>query len=253
MLVSRQQPVTTIRPCLTPQMVLSSSQSVATWAITRFSSRQPPGLSLLESSVFDTHILGPCVMKELNIILFTLILAIFVSCQADLNPGDAFPSAPVTKSDDSSSIVDTLRLSKEDALKIVEPITSKYPDRWVDISNDIIPAGTSIAYNPLGHIREVDDLKYYNSPNFDAWLLVIEGDLSIMGIQPITHIFVNVVTGEYITVELNGRAIIEWDSSRYVFEYPAEDGTLEVRDYSLPPERSSSHGKYAVIYHGLFT
>jgi hypothetical protein len=189
-------------------------------------------------------------MKELNIILFTLILAIFVSCQADLNPGDAFPSAPVTKSDDSSSIVDTLRLSKEDALKIVEPITSKYPDRWVDISNDIIPAGTSIAYNPLGHIREVDDLKYYNSPNFDAWLLVIEGDLSIMGIQPITHIFVNVVTGEYITVELNGRAIIEWDSSRYVFEYPAEDGTLEVRDYSLPPERSSSHGKYAVIISG---
>ena len=186
-------------------------------------------------------------------ILVSFGLLSSVSCQKELTVLNESPLMPVTKSGDSDNITsqsDSIIISKWDALKIVEPITSKYPDRWVDISNDVISANTRIAYNPLGHIREIDDLSYYTSPDNDAWLLVLEGDLSIMGTQPITHIFVNAVTGKYDTVELNGRAIVDWDTSRYNIESSNEDSALEVRDFSTPPERTSSHAKFAVLISG---
>lgn len=191
-------------------------------------------------------------MKKISFTALMAILA-FVSCQEDLIVND-FLSEPVTKSGDSDTLfsnkVDTVKISKCDALKIVEPITSKYPGRWVDISDDIILAGTKIAYNQLGHIREVDDLSYYCSPDYDAWGLVVDGDLSVMGPQSIIHIFVNVSTGEYDVVELSGRAIVKWDTSRYVFEYPDKDSIPNARDFSVPPPRTSSHAKYAVLISG---
>lgn len=56
-------------------------------------------------------------------------------------------------------------ISKEEALKRVEPLASRYPDRWIDISDGIIPAGTTIAYNAGG---EYDYQWYSTNP---AWMI----------------------------------------------------------------------------------
>ena len=198
-------------------------------------------------------------MKKYDLIVFSALLML-VSCQEQLTVVDDISSTPVTKSvntDDvfladslKNSTADTVRISKWDAMKIVEPITSKYPDRWVDISNEIIPAGTRIAYNETGHFMDIDDLSYYDSPDFDSWLLVIESDLSIMGLQSQTHIFVNTSTGEFTTIDLDGRAIVEWDTSRYVFEDSPKDIEKPTTDSNALPVRGFTHAKYAVIISG---
>lgn len=198
-------------------------------------------------------------MKKYSI-LMSLVLLALVSCQEELNINNDILSTPVTKNRDSDSSfgtdttslneTDTCKISKWDALEIVEPITSKYPDRWVYISNEIIPAGSLISYNMLGHTREVDKQSFYTSPDFDAWLLMIEEDLSIMGQQNVLHLFVDVNSGEVFSKELAGRAIVDWDTSRNVILDSADDPLLTTRDFSTPPDRSSSHGKYAVIISG---
>ena len=182
----------------------------------------------------------------------------FVSCQAGLNIGDVFQDTPLTKSGDSTLFVDTLSLnkadslqiSKWDALKIVEPITSKYPDRWVDISNSIIPANTSIAYNNLGEYLDVDNLSYLLSPDYDSWLLSLGCNQSFLGKQEVLHLFVNVNTGEFKEVYLEGRAIVEWDYSRYTF-LQTDKKTDRNNSKDLPPVlRNTNPNKWAVIISG---
>lgn len=181
-------------------------------------------------------------------LLFASLLTI-VSCQKGRELKDDVLSEPLTRSIGSSSRVYTPHISKEDALKIVEPITSKYPDRWVDISDEIIPAGTRIAYNTLGHQLDIDDRSYCLSPDYDSWLLVIDNDASITGSHRHIHLFVNIVSGEYSTMELEGRAIIEWDTARNICIHPETISGFEKKDQRLP-ERSNGSTQWAVIISG---
>lgn len=142
-------------------------------------------------------------------------------------------------------------ISKEEALKRVEPLASRYPDRWIDISDGIIPAGTTIAYNLMGHHVDVDDCAYVQSPDYDAWLLVIEKDPDILGAQSLVHIFVDVESGSYTTMELEGRAIIEWDTSRNIYVPSKTDQTIKSMTSQRQPERNGgSTTKWAVIISG---
>lgn len=60
-----------------------------------------------------------------------------------------------------------------EALSIIKPETDQYPDRWVDISKDIIPAGASIDYAPLGIKALQREGAVVKSPNYDSWLAVV--------------------------------------------------------------------------------
>ncbi len=188
-------------------------------------------------------------MQDRISILFVSLLAI-MSCQKWQELATDSPVVSFTRSVDSSSENDSSIISKEDALRIVEPITSKYPDRWVDVSNEIILAGTKIAYNTMGHQVDIEDRSYCQSPDYDSWLLVIDKDASYLGSQHLIHIFVDVNSGVYSSIELEGRAIIEWDTSRNIY-IPSET-ISEVDDTEVLriPERSSGTTRWAVIISG---
>ena len=115
-----------------------------------------------------------------------------VACQEELLVKGDYPIEPITKSGEEPSDGKEPAISKWDALKIVEPITSKYPDRWVDISDKIILPATTIAYNTMGYRVDRDDLSYCKSPEFASWLVVIGKDVSILGRQRLVHIFINI-------------------------------------------------------------
>ena len=173
-----------------------------------------------------------------------------MSCQKERELVNDVPLEPLTRSIDSASGDHTPHISKEEALKIVEPITSKYPDRWVDISNEIILAGTEISYNQLGHVIEVDDISYITSPTFDAWLIVIGFNPTYLGKQELLHIFVSVETGEISEQWVNGKAIVEWDTSRKIYCYDDSIPTISKRVISSPPARGVASSKWAVIISG---
>lgn len=189
-------------------------------------------------------------MKKIVSVLLMGTMA-FMSCQKERELMNNVPFEPLSRSIDSAFGGQTPHISKEEALKIVEPITSKYSDRWVDISDEIIPAGTRIAYNTMGHQLDIDDLSYCLSPDFDSWLLVIDNDASITGSHRHIHFFVNVMTGEYLTVELEGRAIIEWDTARNICIYPETiSGFDGKKSNQRLPERSYGVTQWAVIISG---
>lgn len=174
----------------------------------------------------------------------------FMSCQKERKLMNDVPLEPLTRSIDSALGGHTPHISKKEALKIVEPITSKYPDRWVDISDEIIPAGTRIAYNTVGHLMDVDDCSYCLSPGYDSWLLVIDNDLAVSGKEQHIHIFVDVESGVYSTMELKGRAIIGWDTSRNICIHSDEESRTDGVTNQRLPERSSSTTRWAVIISG---
>lgn len=183
-----------------------------------------------------------------------LVGILLMGCQKDIVILNGSPSTLLTKSGDPDTLttnkIDTIMVSKWDALKIVEPITSKYPDRWVDISNDVIPANSIIAYNDLGVQLEVDDLQYTISPDYDSWLLSLGYDQSFLGKQSILHFYVNVYTGEYKEVNLEGRAIVEWDYSRYTFVNTDKNTNRNNSKDSPPALRNTTPNKWAVIIGG---
>ena len=181
-----------------------------------------------------------------------------VSCQTELTTGTVNPSEFLTKGGGPSmetdsltdNTVDSLLICKEDALKIVEPITKYYPDRWVDISDKIIPAGTRIAYNMLGHLLENEEPQYFISPDFDAWLVVVDFDPTFLGRQTLLHIFVNVQSGEILEQRINGRAIISWDTSRNIYLEDDKYQSITPRDHSRPTTTRTTPIKWAVIISG---
>ena len=185
-----------------------------------------------------------------KIILSAIFLMALVACQEELLVKGDYPIEPITKSGEEPSDGKEPAISKWDALKIVEPITSKYPDRTVFISDQLIPADTEIAYNMLGHVMDIDDLSYYKTPEFDSWLILIEGDESIMGEQPILHLFVDAQTGQYTEVELRGKAIVGWDTSRETNTVSKDE--IRITDFTsrTAPERSSGPAKFAVLLSG---
>ena len=189
-------------------------------------------------------------MKKVVSVLVVGMLVV-LSCQKGQVPVSDLSREVLTRSVSSVLKVDSSPISKEDALKIVEPITSEYPDRWVDISNEIVPAGTRIAYNAMGHQLDNEDCSYCISPDYDSWLLVIDNDASITGSQYHIHIFVDVASGKYSTMKLKGRAIISWDTARNICIRPKTiSGVDGNNNCQRLPVRSSGTTQWAVIISG---
>lgn len=185
-----------------------------------------------------------------KIILSAIFLMALVSCQEELLIKGDYPIEPVTKSGEEPSDGKEPAISKWDALKIVEPITNKYPDRWVDISDSIIPAKTSIAYNTIGYPLEIDDLSYCTSPEFDSWLIVVGFNPNSLGKQTLLHLFVNTLTGEIIEYWLDGKAIVQWDTSRNTYSLtPSAPVDPRREEYPYLVTRSSPT-RWAVIVSG---
>lgn len=189
------------------------------------------------------------IMHGFRFVLFMGVLSFF-SCQKGQDFVEEPPSDNLCHS--ANVVLETVSfpLCKDDAFKIVEPICRKYPDRWVDISNEIIPAGTKIAYNTMGQQVDHDDLSYCQSPDYDSWLLVVDKDLSILGRQHLIHIFVDVKSGDYSIQELEGRAIVDWDISRNIYVFPEEVNGNNEMNIVRPPERSLGTTSWAIIISG---
>ena len=178
-------------------------------------------------------------------------LLTFVSCQEDRIIFNESPLTPVTKSGDLATVIsesDTIMISKWGALKIAEPITNKYPDRWVDISNEIIPANSKIEYSTYGLKEKEEHALFFDSPSFDSWLLVVGPNLAINGRQTRLHIFVNVNNGEVVQKWINGLAVIEWDTSTEISI--KNESEIHLREKTAPSPSRTSPTKWAVILSG---
>lgn len=188
----------------------------------------------------------------------SLVLLALASCQEELNISNGILSIPVTKSGDSDSAfgtdtmsvnkTDTIKISKWDALEIVEPITSKYPDRWVNVSNEVVPAGTMIEYSTYGVPETKESAVYFKSPDFNSWLLVVGPDMAINGRQQQLHLFVDTNSGEVVSKLIEGQAVAIWDTSRDV--YLENDSRTTLMEKSAPTPTRTSPNKWAVIISG---
>lgn len=177
-------------------------------------------------------------------ILLLYCSLLLAACQDILDSENKFQSSPTDQIEVSEP-----KISKDDVLKIIEPTSSKYPDRLVDISENIIPAQTVISYNAFGVQTTEDPATTIISPNYDSWLAVIGPDFTINGPQKQLHIFVNTETGEYFEILLDGRAVVEWDDSKNVYDDSNSDYTkLSSKTFPSSPSRTSS--KWAVILSG---
>lgn len=185
-----------------------------------------------------------------NLIYLALINLIISSCQDNLSPENDYLVESSLKNNgvtiDSNSINS---ISKEDALRIIKPLTDRYPDRWVDISDNIIPAKSLIGYNALGIKRDGDSPATFEAPDYDSWLAVIGPDGTVNGGQELLHIFINSSNGDFSEIRINGRAIVDWDTSRNVYVTHETDNT-RLMNKILPNTRSSNPTQWAVILSG---
>lgn len=176
--------------------------------------------------------------------LSSATLLLLVSCQESLNFENGFYRSSTTQFEASELII-----NKDDVLKIIEPISCKYPDRWVDVSENIIPAQTTIEYTAFGVKTEETSKTTIVSPKYDSWLAVIGPDFTINGPQKLLHIFVNAETGEYSEIILDGRAVVAWDDSRYTYDCSNSDYS-KLTPKTLPNSPSRTSSKWAVILSG---
>ena len=176
--------------------------------------------------------------------LSSATLLLLVSCQESLNFENELYRFSTTQLEASELIID-----KDDVLKIIEPISCKYPDRWVDVSENIIPAQTTIEYNAFGVKTEETSKTTIVSPKYDSWLAVIGPDFTINGPQKQLHFFINIETGEYFEILLDGRAVVEWDDSRNIYDYSNADYS-QLLPKILPNSPSRSSSRWAVILSG---
>ena len=112
---------------------------------------------------------------------------------------------------------ETFPLTMEDAIKKVEKIIEKYPDRDWYASKSPIEPGTVLQYSFLGVRYDRPELmKEYASPGYKAWLIVLAEDLSGgPDSEDCLHLFVNADSGKVEQVWLHGRVIVEWGSDPY--------------------------------------
>ncbi|MCQ2147844.1 MAG: C13 family peptidase [Bacteroidales bacterium] len=182
-------------------------------------------------------------------IILPLFAFFIISCakEVDFNGMDnsSYSSEDLVLSVEESKV----NISKEEALKIAEDIVSQFPDRWADISNNIVPANSELQYNILGFKSEIP-CKTVMSPNFDSWLIRIESDPLINGGGPAMHVFVNVKTGEIEKKLLDGAVLYDWDESRYTFvENNAQPESISTLSNTVQSVSSASK-KWAVIVNG---
>ncbi|MCQ2172562.1 MAG: C13 family peptidase [Bacteroidales bacterium] len=184
--------------------------------------------------------------KFMRPLVLSLVLVI-ASCEGYLidDSQNSFENhAELTK-----SYSDTSYLSKIDALEIVEPVIRKYPDRWVDISQDLIMPNTTIEYNAYG-IKFGDAVApSTKSPEYESWLIVIGPDVTLNGGQKQLHIFVNALSGEFVETWLDGCAIMNWDTSRNAYiDNGVDNSRLMPKELQRSPSPTPS--RWAVIISG---
>ena len=112
---------------------------------------------------------------------------------------------------------DSCVLSMDEAVKKVEKIIKKYPNRAWYVSKSILEPETMIHYSRSGRLWERPELIHeYTSPNYRAWLVMLDEDYS--GLNPdynCLHLFINAETGKVEQVWLEGQAIVEWGSDPF--------------------------------------
>lgn len=179
-------------------------------------------------------------------VVHLFLFLMFISCQKN----DRIPPLGFEVADGDVGQTGNIapQVTKEEALKIIEVIWQKYPERWIDISRDVVPAGSYIEYNNWGVKTSSSDALTYISPEYDSWLLVVGPDTNINGPQRLLHVFLNVITGDCMEVWLDGRAIVEWDISRNNYVDNKEELLVQARSMSQISESSSN--KWAVIISG---
>lgn len=176
--------------------------------------------------------------------LLILSLAFFAACNEELDiisPANDF----MTKAS-----IDIREINKNDALSLVRPITDNYPEQWIEISNDPIPANTTLKFSDYGAMMENEEVKTTTSPSFESWLIVVDPDYNIDGIQDQLHIFVDTNNGKIEKRWIKGRVITSWDESRNKYIKTLDDKKPK-ETKSLPKTQStSSDNKWAVIISG---
>lgn len=112
---------------------------------------------------------------------------------------------------------ETFPLTMDAAIKKVEKIIEKYPDREWYASKHPISPGTVLPYSYLGVVWDRPELmNEYVSPPYKAWLIVLAEDpYGGPDSDKCLHLFVNADTGTVEQVWLLGRVIIEWGSDPY--------------------------------------
>lgn len=193
-------------------------------------------------------------MKKLNLIVCLLLTV--VACQEKM---PALKDSEVLLDERGGKTLENVKcptIDMTEALSIIKPETDQYPGRWVDISKDIIPAGTSIDYAPLGIKALQREGAVVKSPNYDSWLAVVEYDVCKNGgYEEVLHFFINSDTGEYTSMWLDGKAIVEWDTSRNIYmDSETDNAKLESRSLPRVQTRASSSStsptQWAVILSG---
>lgn len=193
-------------------------------------------------------------MKKFCLII-CLLMAV-VACQEKM---PALKDSEVLLDEGGGKTLENVKrptIDMTEALSIIKPETDQYPGRWVDISKDIIPAGTNIDYAPLGIKALQREGAVVKSPNYDSWLAVVEYDVCKNGgYEKVLHFFINSDTGEYTSMWLDGKAVVEWDTSRNIYmDSETDNAKLESRSLSKVHTRTSSSStsptQWAVILSG---
>lgn len=189
-------------------------------------------------------------MNRLFVLLSVVLL--FVSCQKET-------SLVVQRSSylsQTKSGAEVPCITKEVALELIKPRITTFPDRWVEISKDPIPASTLLRYNIYGTEVETEEYSTYMSPSTDSWLLVVDPDFNQGGLQKQLHLFVSLRDGSITEVWIEGRIVAEWDESRYEFLTEEESRRLQSDD-ELPQDNNStlwfsnnSINRWAIILSG---
>ena len=112
---------------------------------------------------------------------------------------------------------DTFPLTMDGAIKKVEKIIEKYPDRdWYASEYPISPR-TVLQYSSLGVVWDRPELmNEYVSPPYKAWLIVLAEDpYGGPDSEKCLHLFVDADTGKVEQIWLNGRVIVEWGSDPF--------------------------------------
>lgn|GEM_PF-667111 len=186
-------------------------------------------------------------MKKTFFYLFiTTLVAISCNKENNYDPFDNEENgALLTK---SSYSADT-GITKEEALRIVEPISNQYSGQWVEISQEPIPASSDLFYTELGIKLEGIEPSKIVSPPFDSWVLVIDPDYRFNGGQKQLHLFVDVETGEIEQEWVQGRVLLEWDTSRNIYTEQKAISTSPAESIETKANASTSN-LWAVIISG---
>ena len=135
------------------------------------------------------------IVRFKKIISLLILSSVFIACEKETTP-----------------------LTMDDAIRKVERIIKKYPDRGWYASKNIVEPKTVLQYSEWGIVMELPELMHeYVSPDYRAWLIVLGEEITNTTVKSreCLHLFVNVNTGKYEQVWLDGRVILEWGSDPF--------------------------------------